>query len=304
MSPFALGLFLVMTSKGGPTGFLDFFAHYFQDIAVAKTMPFAERLSYGADALISTTRAVGPMAMMTDGMPDYAPQFKSVLLLGGPALAFLASLWPGARWQAAQIAAIGIAGLFALFLLFGDRAWLHHAAPALPLMYLGLAALADAIASPRRRGVGFALATLPFVALIWVNAIDRQHAELALEQTGGVKYYSDAINKFDLDAARTPRPTQAFLPDWGLVFSFTMLTGGEIYASTNFRPELARAALCSGSDALLGVMAKEPPERLADWVRATDWPAPETTVYRERSGAPSVIAVRWRADAKPENGCK
>ena len=112
------------------------------------------------------------------------------------------------------------------------------------------------------------------------------------------------MTHFELDATHTPRPTEAFLPGGNLIFPFAMLSGGEIPVHGDFTPDAARAALCAGRDALLGVMAKEPPERLTGWIAATDWPAPERVVYDDRGGAPSVIGLRWRADAKPDKPCR
>lgn len=303
VSPFALGLVLVARETGFPSGFFAFFAQYFGDLTITRSMSLAERLRYGADMLVATTRAIGPMSMMTGGMRNYAPLLKSVLLMGGPSAALLVSLWPHAPWQAAQTAALGMLGLIALYLVFGDRAWLHHAAPALPLMYLGLAALGDQAVQRWRGRLALALAATPLIALLWINAIDRRNAQLALERTGGVSFFSDAFTHFEQDAARTPRLTRAFFPDWGLILPFAMLTGGAIPVANEFRPDAARQTLCSGRDALLAVLADKPPERLTAWILATDWPAPETTVYSGRDGAPAVVAVRWKASDKPAKPC-
>ncbi len=305
VAPFALGLLLVLIDQGGLHGFVVFFSQYFSEISVVRGMSLAERAQYAADMIASTTRAAGPTEMMTGkDIVASAPQMKTALLLGGPAIAFLLSLRPSARWQGAQTAAIGILGIFGLFVLFGDRAWLHHAAPALPLFYLGLAAFGDQAAGHAPRRWVAAAVALPLVALIVVNAVDRQRVELALERTGGDRYFSDALTHFEQDVAHAPRRFRAFLPDWGLAFPLAMMTGGTAPITTDFQPDLARKELCRGRDAWLAVMADKPPERLAAWIRETDWAAPETTVYHQRSGAPVVIAVLWKADEKPANPCK
>ena len=301
--PYAIGLILIFAYVGGVAGFSAWLHQYFGDLAVAQPMAADERFAYGADMLVKTSEAFGPSLLMTGAVAFVAPAFKATALLGGPAAAFALSFAPGMRWRAAQMAAIGLAGLYALFLVFGPRAWLHHAAPALPLMYLGLAALADQLTARWRSGLVVAAGALPLAALIVVNALDGREVETALEKTGGVGLYSDAITHMGEDAARHPHATRAFLPDWELVIPLEMLTKGKMAVTRSFTPEEARRALCSGRDALLAVRADEKPQ-LEAWVSATDWPAPETTVWRQRDGAAVAVTARWSAEAKPTAPCK
>ena len=134
-----------------------------------------------------------------------------------------------------------------------------------------------------------------------VNALYGREVETALEKTGGVGLYSDAITHMGEDAARHPHATRAFLPDWELVIPLEMLTKGKMAVTRSFTPEEARRALCSGRDALLAVGVDEKPQ-LEAWVSATDR-------RRRGSGASATgtaiaVTARWSAEAKPTEPCK
>ena len=147
------------------------------------------------------------------------------------------------------------AGTCSLFLLFGDRLWLHHAAMILLILYLGLALALEYIAKTTSLAgwANWALA-LPLLILGLGNAIDRQRVMLDLERTGGVGLASDAIERFAEESRSDPESTFAFFPDWGVFMSFEMVTGGQIPLLTDFSPEAALRKLCEGQDALLAII--------------------------------------------------
>ena len=198
---------------------------------------------------------------------------------------------------------IGMAGLF---LAFGGRLWLHHAALILPMLYASLALSLEYTANKASLGrlAAWTLA-LPLLLLGIGNAIDRQTITLALERTGGVGLASDAIDRFAQDSAGNPDPTFGFFPDWGIFMPFEMVTGGRIplKADPAFNPSEVRRKLCEGRDALLAIINDRGVDRLPPWIDAVGWGAPEIVVYRQRDDVPVLTSVRWRPSALAHPAC-
>jgi hypothetical protein len=237
----------------------------------------------------------------------YTPLFAGLkfLMLLAPATAILFMMIPLARKSIGIVLLFGFAaGTCSLFLLFGDRLWLHHAAMILLILYLGLALALEYIAKTTSLAgwANWALA-LPFLILGLGNAIDRQRVMLDLERTGGVGLASDAIERFAEDSRSDPEPTFAFFPDWGVFMPFEMVTGGQIPLLTDFSPEAALRKLCEGQDALLAIINDKGVDRLAPWIDAVGWGSPEIVVYRQRDNVPVLTSVRWRASAPTHPVC-
>ena len=294
-------------ATGGPTGFVHFLLHMFGTLQVGNTsFSPIERLSYAWTMMYYTATAVGPAAVLLNGLPLFMPHFKIALLLAAPILAFLINLAITRRCEAVLFAGVAVLGLAFLFLVFGNRAWLHHAAPALPLLYFALAAGVDQLVAATGFRIVAALGILVLGLLGFANAVDRQHAMLALERTGGVGLASDAMTRFADDALHDSRRTHAFFPDWGIFMPFAMETGGSIGIDTDFTPEAARQHLCAGQDVLLATIdatQAKTPDRIPGWLDAVAWSDPEIRRYSQRDGAPVMTAYRWRAPATPAKPC-
>jgi hypothetical protein len=192
-----------------------------------------------------------------------------------------------------------------LVLAFGNRLWLHHAALLLPVLYAALAlALTWLVERTARWPRATSWAAVAAVApLLAANTLDRQAVAEQLRATGGVALASDAIIRFAQDSLLVSEPTQMFFPDWGVFMSFVMLTRGSIPYVTDFSPEAARTALCSGKDAVVVLVAGSVPERLASWISEVQWGVPDVTAYNQRDGVPVLSVVRWRAAAHPTEAC-
>jgi hypothetical protein len=190
--------------------------------------------------------------------------------------------------------------VFALVLVFGDRLWLHHAIMLLPLLYAAAGLALEALARwliPARRGLALALAVLLVAPNLFARAEERQAVFTRLEASGGVGRMSDAIDRFAEDMKAFPGRQKAYLPDWGVFMGFVMITDGQIALETGFSPLAARYSLCGGEDAVLATFVDQPAERLAAWKAAVPVAA-ETTIYRQRDGAPVLEVTRWKATAK------
>ena len=300
--PYLLGMILIMAATGGPQGFLDFIKINLGALSVGQSvLTLAGRLDYFRKMVLWTVTDVGPTAMMLHrSLPLAFPALKPALLLGLPAFGAVCALArPSARPGILVVLGF-VLGTGILFVAFGNRLWLHHAAMLLPILYLALALTLDLAGRSRMALAAALLVTVPLIA---GNAADRQAVMVELDRTGGVGLASDAVERFAEDALRHPAPTHAFFPDWGIFMPFTMVTSGSIPLTAGFTPEEARAALCAGQDALLAVVNADGLDRLRGWTEAVGWSEPEQTTYLQRDGIPVLTSLRWRADNGPVRSC-
>lgn len=310
--PYPLAMLLILARAGSLHGFAVTLGRDLYGLGIgSSTLPPTGRLAYLCQMVLWTVRDVGPPSMMVHrSWPPAIGLLKSLLLLALPALACADELVRQRRLGGLGVLLLLVLGLAGLFLMFGSRLWLHHAAPLLPLLYLALALSLDRLLSwarSRRRPVrlaGAALVVLATLPLIGGNLVDQAGVRAELRRTGGVGLSSDAITRFAEDSRRDPVPTRAFMPDWGLFMPFVMITRGRIPTMDSFRPDTARQALCRGRDVLLGLVDAPGPDRLAAWTRAMDWPAPILTSYRQRDGVAVIEAVRWRTGDRPVDACR
>jgi hypothetical protein len=306
VSPYLIGFALMFAATGGAPGFERFIAAYIGGSRVlGSQLNITQSLKYFFEIVYETIAFVGPSTMML--RKAFTPFFAGLkfLMLLAPATAILFMMIPLARKSMGIVLLFGFAaGICSLFLLFGDRLWLHHAAMILLILYLGLALALEYIAKTTSLDgwTNWALA-LPFLILGLGNAIDRQRVMLDLERTGGVGLASDAIERFAEDSRSDPEPTFAFFPDWGVFMPFEMVTGGQIPLLADFSPEAARRKLCEGQDALLAIINDKGVDRLAPWIDAVGWGSPEIVVYRQRDNVPVLTSVRWRASAPTHPAC-
>jgi hypothetical protein len=306
VSPYLIGFALMFAATGGAPGFERFIAAYIGGSHVlGSQLNITQSLKYFFEIASETIGFVGPSTMML--RKTYTPFFAGLkfLMLLAPATAILLMMIPLARKSIGIVLLFGFAaGTCSLFLLFGDRLWLHHAAMILLILYLGLALALEYIAKTTSLDgwANWALA-LPFLILGLGNAIDRQRVMLDLERTGGVGLASDAIERFAEDSRSNPEPTFAFFPDWGVFMPFEMVTGGQIPLLTDFSPEAALRKLCEGQDALLAIINDKGVDRLAPWIDAVGWGSPEIVVYRQRDNVPVLTSLRWRASAPTHPAC-
>jgi hypothetical protein len=304
-SPYLLAAVLVFIYAGGLQGFFDVINTSLNTLGVAdSSLSLTQRILNFWTTVSWTIRDVGPPDMMLSEVPlILLPLIKTFLLLALPAAGLLASLSARLRSPGLLVAVGLFVGQAVLFIVFGSRLWLHHAAPLLPILYVALALALDQVArvvGPRPGAVAAAVVLSPLLA---GNAYDRHSVFALLAQTGGVGLTSDAIERFAQDSVSVHVPTRAFFPDWGVFMPFEMITRGRIPLSTDFSPQEARHTLCSGKDVLLGLTVHPGPDRLPAWISETNWGTPDITIYRQRNDVPELIAVRWHAATQPTGAC-
>jgi hypothetical protein len=308
VSPYAVGFLLIMIATGGPRGLVRFVWDNLHSLnTLGGTLPFIESVTFFVDTVRNTVLDVGPALMMLkQTVALQAPQLKMIVLLAFPVAAIVTGLARPWRVRGLLVLAGILLGFLVLVIVFGTRLWLHHAAFLPPVLYVALALALErfaAILGPRRRllaGLVAAIVTVPFLI---ANAADRQAVFLHLEATRGVDLMSDAINRYAEDSLRNDPAAKRFFPDWGIFMSFAMITRGTVPYTVNFLPGEARAALCAGQDAELAAMARQPAQRLQDWIAAVGWPHYEKSQYLQGDGRPMLDIVRWHAVDRPAGAC-
>jgi hypothetical protein len=112
-------------------------------------------------------------------------------------------------------------------LLFGNRLWVHHFTPFIPLMYLLLALFIHFL---RQLSI-FSLPSICWlaIALIFVFGNMQQQSVFfkRLKETGGNGKYSNAINRMAEDALSLPDSLVHVFPEWGLMMPFAFLTANQ-----------------------------------------------------------------------------
>lgn len=147
---------------------------------------------------------------------------------------------------------VGLAlSFFLASLFFGSKMAGHHFTLLLPLLYLGIAAgLSDAwpvlVRAPKIRAP--AVCAVACCALVFAaDSISAQSGfSHRVRETGGVGYYSDAINQYASHAASTSDIVRYF-PEWGLTMPFIFLTKGDVETRL-FEPTAEKIAqtVCNG----------------------------------------------------------
>ncbi|HUK08247.1 MAG TPA: hypothetical protein VLX09_10300 [Stellaceae bacterium] len=307
-SPSVIGMALAFSDLGSAQEFWKFLTTGYKGLGVLNSvMTVEQRVQLFLDFLRGTILDVGPsLVMLQTVQPIYLSSLKIALLVGFPTIAFGVGMVRGSRPVGLAVIAGLILGFMILVLTFGNRLWFHHAGLLLPVLYVALALalqrFLDHIPPAWARGAsGVAVVALsPFLV---ANAWDQHVVFEQLRATGGVGLASDAITRFAEESARFTNPTQMFFPDGGVFMSFVMITQGKIPYTIDFSPQAARAALCSGKDAEVVLVAGQSPERLADWKREVGWGEPEITTYRQHDGTAVLIASRWHASPMPAGAC-
>ncbi len=307
-SPYLLGMLLIARATGGVHGFLNYITNSLNELGVANSpMSLAERISYLRNMVSWTMLDVGPSSMMLHRtLPITFPGTKAALLLAVPALGLIAGLIRPPRSPGLPVITGLFLGMCALVLVFGNRLWLHHAAPLLPIVYIALALTLDrflARFTPRIGWLALVGAIAVVLPLLAGNTVDRQAMFFELARTGGVGLTSDAIPRFAEDSLQIGTPTHAFCPDWGVFMPFEMVTRGRFPISTGFASQDAIRTLCGGKDVLLALMDGQNPDRLPVWIKEVGWGEPDITVYRQHDGAPVLTAARWHATSAEHAIC-
>jgi hypothetical protein len=189
--------------------------------------------------------------------------------------------------------------------VFGDRLGAHHFSPALPLVYCFAAAVYDRVASVAMRGgrplagrTAVAAAGLVFMAVIAGNAVNMQTVLERLRASGGVGYFSDAVNRF-AHAARADAEALYVFPGWGLFMPFAMITRGEVEFTLSIdRAELGRR-ICAGRDVVVAAIGPDARRELDETTRPLGGFPFERANYAQRNGVPVIFIARFSGKAVP-----
>ena len=307
--PYAAGFLLTMVSTGGPGGLINYMSATVSSLGVqSSTLTCWARGKYFANLLTWTISDVGPQAMMLG--KTVAPvfsEYKTIALLGFPALAITLGIANRKHRETGLLFLAGIiSGFFILVMCFGNRLWLHHAAPLLPVLYLALALSLERFChlfpphAPKSAAVMAAVIAGLFLIF---NIAACRAVFLELAKTGGVGLSSNAISRYAEDSLRDPSSVHRFFPDWGVFMSFVMITHGQKPFSTDFSPQSAKKFLCAGQDAEVAAVAGQSENRFADWIKSVDWGEPARKDYNQRDGKPVLQILRWRSAEKPFGAC-
>jgi hypothetical protein len=307
-APYLLAAALLWQATGGTAGFVSYMRSALSILSPGKSqLAFTQRLALFVDYARLSVLGAGPKLMMLGESSSIAPGLRLVLLLGFPLCGLALSAFFKTKPPGLLLLAGVVIGLLALTLAFGDRLWLQHFAVLVPVLYLALASVLEAVARLLSNYDGIRASAVPallvFGLLLTANAADAKEVFSSLERTGGVGYYSDAIDQFATDSLKEKDPTFYFFPDWGVSMSFVMLTHGTLPYSFDFDARSAHTSLCNGQDIAVALLLNKDLVRLRNWTEALGRTEPVVSTYRQRNGAPVLTVARWKASPQPAHAC-
>ncbi len=106
--------------------------------------------------------------------------------------------------------------------LFGKRLWVHHYVVLVPVVYMLIGITDWSMLGLKGRAKKYGAAGV-FCFLLSINVAQSHVFFNELVNSGGVKYFSSAINTFSLDAMTSKDALYVF-PDWGFYMPFDLLT--------------------------------------------------------------------------------
>ena len=170
--------------------------------------------------------------------------------------------------------------------IFGTRLQGHHFVPLLPLAYATLA-VAMSEAAPglsSRRHWAQSGAAIAFAALATLNIAGQRVEARRLEETRGIGYFSDAINRLAADLFATEPKPFVYFPDWGLSMPVAFLTRGTIGMDSVANISTGRRMLCDGRDVAFAVVTGDRTARIEGWRSELRWSAPSVRAYAQADG--------------------
>lgn len=228
---------------------------------------------------------------------------KFLFLIAGPIITFVVlEIFRKPNRELRFMALMTIIPPIACILIFGTRLWVHHFTPTVLFLYCSAAVAYECFFSSQPWLVrGRPVLIVSFVALFFANAINFQEFIHQLKRTGGAAFFSDAINRFSWQAQKDN--AVYFMPDWGLLFPFSMITRGHIKVITSFAPETIVQTLCGGQDVVVTAIGKDAKTLAAERTAAVNWPNGESNIWSQLNGVPVIYSVRWRATDR-ESRCQ
>lgn len=289
-SGYALGYALLAYNTGGIAGAWGHVIAVQPGLGIAgAAVPFAARVEHLSTIWqMVVSNAWNHVLIFGDTEPTWGVGWKFKLLVGAPPVLWLAL---EAQRRAPPVLRI-LLGLELAFLggafAFGTRLGGHHFMPLVPLSYAALACALHALGTGAKRPVAATAASaaaLGVVAVLATVNVAGDARELdALRRTGGVAYYSDAINHLGADLLAGDHHRLLVFPDWGLFMPTVFLTHATMEMAAHDDYALARRRLCEGKDVVVCLITGDRGARFRDWQQRLGWGTPDVVAYRQRDG--------------------
>ena len=312
--PFAGGLFLLGRAVGGFKAMLHWLHHHGDALHVMgpNTGVFDRLLAVFTSGRAVLTGRWPWMMILQHHAGDPTGSLKAGLLIALPIVALFALRRSGATAKdPVKIPLLFVLSFLACAAVFGKRLDGHHYTAILPFLYVAFggacAALwsfasdppvADAAAS-RRRVVITSLVGLSVFAVGSINLINLVHFHRDLTETGGVGYYSDAIDRFAMHVAKHEPEATVYLPDWGYVMPFTFLTHARVAQIDSVDPVRMRREACAGKPQIVVFTGPANAAKIALVKQFARLSEPVITQWSQRDGKPVFQSARFA----PQAGC-
>lgn len=305
--PFAAGLFLLGRAVGGFKAMLHWLHHHGDALHVmGPNTGVWDRLL----AVFTSGRAVLTgrwpwMMILQHHAGDPTGSVKAALLISLPVIALVALRRSGASAKdPIRIPLLFVLSFLVCAAVFGKRLDGHHYTAILPFVYVafgGACAALWSLASDasidagalRRRTVRLSLVGIAVFAVGTINGINLLHFHRDLRETGGVGYYSDAIDRFATHVARRDPDATVYLPDWGFVMPFTFLTHARVAQVDSVDPVRIRRESCAGKPQIvvfIGASGAAKIDLVRQFARQSE---PEITQWSQRDGKPVFQSARF-----------
>lgn len=304
LAPAIAGYGLLVDDAGGMAQAVDYVRTQQSQLKpFSSTLGLVERLSYAWTMIVAVVSNAWHHSMMFQEWVEVPLTPIKLLLLA----ALPAALWIAAELQRratfAHRTLVALPLCFvALALVFGNRLAGHHYVVLVPCLYAALGYGLERSVSGLARGAGVA-AVAVLAALGVVNVLGQSAEARRLQETHGVGFMSDAINRFATDLSHAAHKPFVYFPDWGLAMPVALITRGTVGMDSVENFAQARELLCAGRDVGVALIEGDRAARAQRWQARIGWSPPEVTHYRQHDGTPLFDYVMFRSDpASPACG--
>jgi hypothetical protein len=305
--PFICGLLLIRHAVGGTPELLDWLRDNRDQLNPNQdTSGLVSRIDTVATGSRRVFTGEWPWLMILwrhhTGLID---SLKADLLVLVPLLALFARPLTSAEGRRAIATPMAlVVSFFAGALVFGSRLDGHHYTAILPLLYLAFG-FACAALWPQssqtslkslflsRGQTARALLVVCALSLVAITSvIAQQQFHRGLQDTGGARLYSDAIDRFAEDVDRSAPNATVYAADWGFSMPLAFLTGAPA-VRTAVDVEEIRQETCGGKPQLVvfwGQGNDKKAQLVADLARR---PIASMVTWAQRNGVPLFQVARF-----------
>ncbi|HEY0961923.1 MAG TPA: GtrA family protein [Pseudomonadales bacterium] len=239
MQTYVLGYLLAITALGGLGPALEWLRSTSEGLGpMSSELALVPRVVNAWNVLVITLENAGNELMIFGAAEQGAwATWKARLLVLVPVLLAMSGLvrLPAQR-DRAEIGVDGNALLvgwhlawlplsfFAVSLVFGDRLWSHHYSSLIAIVYVVLFIAIAQAQRALRRDVPIWAGVVLVAGFAAGNVLQQRTFFERLAETGGVGYFSDALNRLADDAMAMPADLVHIFPEWGFGMPFAFLT--------------------------------------------------------------------------------